>query len=79
MQKRLLTLLTALIVFVGLAPAEETCKIAGLIFGIDPMGGTLLLKDPGGYLKNVKVESGTVISKLPVADVCHTDSSGGLE
>ena len=68
MQKRLLPLLSALTLFVGLASADETgsCKTAGTIFTIDPLGGTLIVKDATGYLKNIQVTSGTTISKLPV-------------
>ena len=49
---------TALIVFAGLVSADETlarCKQFGLIFSIDPLGDTLLLKDAGGYLKTVRL------------------------
>ncbi|HYI93266.1 MAG TPA: hypothetical protein VEX68_06965 [Bryobacteraceae bacterium] len=68
MRPRLLPLLSALTLFIGLASADETggCKMAGTIFTIDPLGGTLILKDATGYLKNVPVPSGTAISKLPV-------------
>ena len=68
MRKRLLHPVSALIVFAWLASADEPsgCKMAGTIFSIDPLGGTLLLKDATGYLKTVKIPHGTGISKLPV-------------
>ena len=68
MRKRLLPLFSALTLFTGLASADETgnCKTAGTIFTIDPLGGTLIIKDATGYLKNVPVAAGTSISKLPV-------------
>ena len=57
MRKRLLPLFSALTLFTGLASADETesCKTAGTIFTIDPLGGTLIIKDATGYLKNVAV------------------------
>jgi hypothetical protein len=68
MRRRPLYILLALIVFRASAPAGDAtrCKLYGPIFGVDPLGGTLLLKDAGGYLKNVKLPSTTAISKLPV-------------
>jgi hypothetical protein len=66
MRRRPLYILLALIVFRASAPADDAtrCKLYGPIFGVDPLGGTLLIKDAGGYLKNVKLPS--AISKLPV-------------
>ena len=75
MRRRYLYLPTALIVFAGLVSADETlarCKQFGLIFSIDPLGDTLLLKDEGGYLKTVRLAAGAPISKLPVT------SGGGV-
>src|SRR3954447_16860583 len=68
MRRRPLYILLALILFRASAPADDAtrCKLYGPIFGIDPLGGTLLIKDASGYLKNVKLPSGTTISKLPV-------------
>ena len=69
MRRNLVCSATAVIVFSAFAFGSEssaTCKVFGLIFGADPVGGTLLLKDEGGYLKTVRLPAGTVISKLPV-------------
>jgi hypothetical protein len=68
MRRRPLYILLALIVFRASAPADDAtrCKLYGPIFGVDPLGGTLLIKDAGGYLKNVKLPSASAISKLPV-------------
>jgi hypothetical protein len=62
--------LMVLIVFTGLLEATEPlgpCKLFGLVYGIDPLAEMLILKDPDGYLRDVTLASGTVISKLPVA------------
>jgi hypothetical protein len=68
MRKRLLHLIPALIAFAGFASADQpaACKMAGAVFSIDPVGGTLLLKDATGHFNNVKISSGTAVSKLPV-------------
>lgn len=66
MKRLLIYRASAFTLFIGLAWADETCKMAGAIFSIDPLGGTLTLKDATGYLRNIKVSSGTAISKLPV-------------
>jgi hypothetical protein len=69
MRRNLACSATAAIVFAAFASGSEssaTCKVFGLIFGVDPIGGTLLLKDEGGYLKTVRLPSGIIISKLPV-------------
>jgi hypothetical protein len=69
MRKRPLYLPLALLVLGASAQAADpttACKLYGPIFGVDPIGGTLLLKDSGGYLHNVKLPSGAAISKLPV-------------
>jgi hypothetical protein len=55
----------------GPIPAQTisaSCTVFGPIFGVDPLGGTLLIKDAGGYLKNVRLPTGRNISKLPVTD-----------
>ena len=64
MPKRPLFVLLALIVFRASAPADDAtrCKVYGPIFGVDPLGGTLLVKDPGGYLKTVNLPPATAVS-----------------
>src|SRR4051794_8036211 len=69
MRRSLVCSAMAAIVFAAFASGSEssaTCKVFGMIFGVDPVGGTLLLKDEGGYLKSLPLPSGIVISKLPV-------------
>jgi hypothetical protein len=69
MRRNLVCSATAAIVFATFSSGTESpaaCKVFGMIFSADPVGGTLLLKDEGGYLKSVRLPSGSVISKLPV-------------
>ena len=69
LMRRLPSLCVVLTMFAGLALADEAstrCTMAGVIFSMDPIGGTLILKDTDGYLKNVSVTAKTDISKLSV-------------
>jgi len=68
MRRRLLYVPLTLIVFGACAPADDTtrCKLYGPIFGVDPLGGTLLIKDARGDMKNVKLPTETAISRLPI-------------
>jgi hypothetical protein len=63
-----LVILLTLIVFRASAQADDAtpCKLYGAIFGVDPIGGTLLIKNPDGYLKNVNLPAATAVSKLAV-------------
>ena len=74
---------TALIVFAGLASADETlarCKQFGLIFSIDPLGDTLLLKDASDISS---CQTGPRNTHLQTAGCLrrrhHADPSGRLE
>jgi hypothetical protein len=60
-------LISAPVVLATLACAADTqpgCSIAGAVFGMDPLGESVLLKDSGGYFRNVKVTASTTAVKL---------------
>jgi hypothetical protein len=71
MQFRLLYLVTIPFVLTSAASAAQTgksCRLAGAIFGIDPFAEMLLVKDPGGYIRNIKLSSKTSFARLPVGE-----------
>jgi hypothetical protein len=46
------------------ADTQPACSMAGAVFGMDPLGESVLLKDSGGYFRNVKVTASTTAVKL---------------
>lgn len=46
--------------------AQTRCQMVGAVFGTDPFGSTLLLKDSRGYIKTLNLPAGTKFLKIPV-------------
>jgi hypothetical protein len=64
---KLLHLVTVSLLLASVASAEEPrCRLMGAIFSQDPLVGTLLVKDPTGYLEDVTFSRATTFLKLPV-------------
>jgi hypothetical protein len=66
---RLFCLISAPLALATIVSAEEKeprCRLMGTIFSQDPLAATLLVKDPTGYIEDVRFSSKTTFLKLPI-------------